>query len=54
MAEARWYPSTQQLGNPDELERTLREVLRLHYSLVDRHEELLKQVSTLKTPPKPK
>lgn len=52
MAESRWYPSPAQLGNPDDMERALREILRMHYSLVDRHEELLKQVTTLKSPPK--
>jgi hypothetical protein len=60
--KGRWWPTQGQLGKQTEeglapttehLERTFREVLRLHYELVDSHEELLKKVSTLKTPPKP-
>jgi hypothetical protein len=30
--EAKWFPSKNQLGTPDELERAFREVLRLHYA----------------------
>jgi hypothetical protein len=33
MAEAKWYPSPNQLGKPEDLERAFREVLRMHYSL---------------------
>jgi hypothetical protein len=34
--EAKWYPSAKQLGKPEETERALREILRMHYSLSDR------------------
>jgi hypothetical protein len=41
----RWYPTKQQLSNPVELERTLRQVLKQHYDLQDAHRTLLAQVN---------
>lgn len=32
----RWFPSREQLRDPESLERTLRQVLTQHYALVDR------------------
>lgn len=36
MAEGNWYPTTNQIGKPADLERTLRRVLQLHYDLSER------------------
>ena len=41
---ARWYPSSQQLKDPQSTERSLREVLRMFYDLQDKHEALQDQV----------
>lgn len=43
----RWYPSKQQLAKPEELERAMRQVLKQHYDLVDRHNDLLDRVGKL-------
>jgi hypothetical protein len=45
--EARWYPSAKQLGKPEETERALREILRMHYSLSDRVGTLHETVSKM-------
>jgi hypothetical protein len=36
MGTNRWYPTTEQLKDPVALERTLRQMLSQHYSLVDK------------------
>jgi len=47
MAESKWYPSTHQLGKPEELERAFREVLRLHYSLSQRVTDIHETVKAM-------
>ena len=42
---ANWFPSTQQLSSPDELERSFRETLRQLYSMQDKVDELHKKVN---------
>lgn len=45
----RWYPTKQQVtADP---EKVIREVLRQHYDLLDRHEALLRQVHAPATKP---
>ena len=37
---ARWYPSTNQLAKPDDLERSVRQILKQHYDLEDRVDQI--------------
>ena len=49
MAESKWYPSANQLGKPEELERAFREVLRMHYAVSNQVGTLHKKVNSLPT-----
>lgn len=55
MSKQRWYPTTQQLKDTGSLERSFRQLLNQHYTLVDRFNELLvsmgKPVETPTGPP---
>ena len=46
----RWYPSRNQLKDPESLERTLRQVLHQHYTLQDQFAALLKAKSVAAAP----
>jgi hypothetical protein len=41
----RWYPTPDQVKDPAALERTLRQILKQHYDLQDRHNDLLRKVN---------
>ena len=44
MPLSRWYPTREQLA-PENLERTLRQVLKQHYDLQDRYDALAAKVN---------
>jgi len=46
----RWFPSSQQLKDPESTERAMREVLRLHYETVDQLNELKSKVKDAPVP----
>ena len=41
----RWYPTTAQLSDPASTERTVRQILDMHYQLQDQHTALLAKVN---------
>jgi hypothetical protein len=47
--EAKWFPSKNQLGTPDELERAFREVLRLHYKASNKVDTLHETINKMPT-----
>lgn len=51
--QPRWYPTKNQLKDPEALERSLRQVLTQHYALQDRYDALAKQVAAMPEPLKP-
>jgi hypothetical protein len=42
----RWYPTQNQLSAPDQLERTFRQLLQMHYEMQDRLEAMQRSQST--------
>jgi len=51
---SRFFPTLSQVSTPEALERTLRQVLTQHYTLVDQHNALKAQVNSPDPPPKGK
>ncbi len=47
MAGAKWYPSSEQLKDPQSTERAFRELLRMHYALTEQVGTLHKKVDTM-------
>ncbi len=47
MAGAKWYPSSEQLKDPQSTERAFREILRMHYALTEQVGTLHKKVDTM-------
>ncbi len=45
-SSSRWYPTQEQLKDTSALERALRQVLKQHYDLADRHQRLLERVNS--------
>lgn len=45
MANQRWYPSANQLKDPESIERSFRQLLTQHYDLIDRHQALVDKVN---------